>query len=61
MEPPSKILEQIAFNTKPAIEERILKVLDKSTHEEHLSQLLQTQKKSILNSYYFLNWLSWNI
>ena len=42
MELPSKLLEQIAFNTRPKIEERMLAVMDKSTHEEHLSQPLQT-------------------
>ena len=35
MELPSKILEQIAFNTRPKIEEHILFVMDKSNHEEH--------------------------
>ena len=38
-------LEQIAFNTRPKIEEHMLKVMDKSTHEEHLSQPLQTNIK----------------
>ena len=42
MELPSKSLEQIAFNTRPKIEEHMLIVKDKSTHEEHLSQPLQT-------------------
>ena len=41
MELPSKSLEQIAFNTRSKIEEHILIVMDKSTHEEHLSQPLQ--------------------
>ena len=45
MELPSKILEQIAFNTRPKIEEHILIVMDKSTHEEHLFQPLQTNNK----------------
>ena len=45
MELPSKILEQIAWNTRSRIEEHILIVMDKSTHEEHLSQPLQTNKK----------------
>ena len=44
MELPSKILEQIAFNTRPKIEEHMLKVMDNSTHEEHLSEQLQTKK-----------------
>ena len=45
MEPPSKLLEQIAFNTRPKLEEHILIVMDKCTHEEHLSQPLQTSNK----------------
>ena len=45
MELPSNILEQIAFNTELKIEEHILIVMDKSTHEKHLSQLLQTNNK----------------
>ena len=45
MELPSKLLEQIAFNTRPKIKEHMLIVMDKSTHEEHLSQLLQTNNK----------------
>ena len=45
MELPSKLLEQIAFNTRPKIGEHILIVMDKSTHEEHLSQPLQTNNK----------------
>ena len=36
MELPNKLLEQIAFNTKPKIEEHMLIVMDESTHEEHL-------------------------
>ena len=42
---PSKLLEQIAFNTRPKIEEHISIVMDKSTHKEHLSQPLQTNNK----------------
>ena len=45
MELPSKLLEQIAFNTRPKIEEHMLIVMDKSTHEEHLFQPLQTNNK----------------
>ena len=41
MELPSKLLEQIAFNTRPEIEEHMLIVMDRSTHEEHLFQPLQ--------------------
>ena len=42
MELPSKLLERIAFNTRPKIEEHILIVMNESTHEEHLSQALLT-------------------
>ena len=42
MELPNKILEQIAFHTRPGIEEQILIVMDKSTHKKHLFQPLQT-------------------
>ena len=45
MELPSKLLEQIAFNTRPKIEDHMLVVMDKSTHEEHLFQPLQTNNK----------------
>ena len=43
MEPPGKILEQTAIYTRPTSEEHMLDVMDNSTHEEHLSQLLQTK------------------
>ena len=36
MELPSKLLEQIAFNTSNRNEEHMLIVMDKSTHEQHL-------------------------
>ena len=42
MELPSKILEQIAFNTRLKIEEHMLAVIDTSTYEEHLAQPLHT-------------------
>ena len=45
MELPSNLLEQIAFNTRPKIEEHMLFIMDKSTHEEYLSQPLQTNNK----------------
>ena len=45
MELPIKILEHIAKDTGPKIEEHMLNVMDKSTHEEHLSQSLHTNKK----------------
>ena len=45
MELRSKLLEQIAFNTRPKIEEHMLIVMDKRTHEGHLSQPLQVKRK----------------
>ena len=54
MELPSKLLEQIAFNTGPKIQEHMLIVMDKSTHEEHLSQPLQTNIKYIKIAVTFL-------
>ena len=42
---PSKLLEQIAYITRPKIEEPMLIVMDKSTHEEHLSHPLQTNNR----------------
>ena len=54
MELPSKLLEQIAFNTRPKIQEHMLIVMDKSTHEEHLSQPLQTNNKQFKIAVTFL-------
>ena len=45
MELSTKILERIAFNTRPKIEEHILIVMDMSTHEEHLSVPLQINNR----------------
>ena len=55
MELPSKLLEQKAFKTRPKIEEHILTVMDKSTHEEHLSQPLQTNNKQFKIAVTFLS------
>ena len=54
MELPSKLLEQIAFSTRAKIEEHMLKVMDKSTHEEHLSQPLQTNNEQFKMAVTFL-------
>ena len=51
---PIKLLEQIAWNTRSRIEEHILIVMDKSTHEEHLSQPLQTNNKQFKTAVTFL-------
>ena len=45
MEFPRKLLEQIAFNARPKIEEHMLIVTDECTHEEYLSQPHQTNNK----------------
>ena len=55
MELPSNLLEQIAFNTRPKIEEHMLFVMNKSTHEEHLSQPLQTNYKQFRIAVTFLS------
>ena len=55
MELPSKLLEQIAFITRPKTEEHMLIVMDKSTHEEHLFQPLQTNNKQFKIAITFLS------
>ena len=55
MELPSKLLEQIAFNTRPKIEEHMLIIMEKSTHEEHLFQPLQTNDKQFKIAVTFLS------
>ena len=54
MELPSKFLEQIAFNTRPKIEEHMLIDMDKSTNEELLSQPLQTNSRQFKIAVTFL-------
>ena len=54
MELPSKLLEQIAYNTRKRIEEHILNVMKKSTHEEHLAKPLQTNNKQFKTAVTFL-------
>ena len=55
MEIPSKLLEQIAFNTRPKIEEHMLIIMKKSSHEEHLFQSLQTNNKQFKIAVTFLS------
>ena len=55
MELPSKILEQIAFNTLPKIQENILIVMDENIHKEHLFQPLQTNNKQFTIAVTFLS------
>ena len=38
MEIPDKLLDQLAFNTRPKSEENMLIVMDKSTQEENICQ-----------------------
>ena len=45
MELPSKILNQIDFNSGSRVQEHMLILMDKSTQEEHLSLPLQTNNK----------------
>ena len=45
MELPSKTLEQVAFNTRPKIDEQLLIVMDIPIHEENISQPLQTNNE----------------
>ena len=54
MELPSQLLEKIAYNTRPKTEEHMLIVLVKSTHEEHLSQPLETNIKQFKIAVTFL-------
>ena len=54
MELPSKLLEQIAFNTRPKIEEHMLIVNYKSTHQEHRFQPLQTNNEQFKIAVTFL-------
>ena len=54
MEIPSSLSEQMAFDTRPKIEEHIVIVTDKTTHEEHLSQPLQTKNKQFKTAVTFL-------
>ena len=55
MELPSKLLEQIAFITRPKTEEHMLIFMDKSIHEEPLSQPLQTNSKQFKKAVNFLS------
>ena len=54
MELSTRLLEQIAINTRPKIQEHMLIVKDKSIHEVHLSQPLQTNIKQFKIAVTFL-------
>ena len=47
MELPSEFLEQMVFNRELKIEEHVLVVMDKLTHEEILSQSIQSNNQII--------------
>ena len=53
MELPSKLFEQIAFNTGSKVEEHMLIVMDKGTHEKHLFQPLQTDNIQLIKAIIF--------
>ena len=48
MELPTKLLEQIAFNTRPKIEEHMWIIMDESSHEEYFYQPLQTNNNQFI-------------
>ena len=51
---PTKLLQQIAYITRPKTEEHMLIIMYKSTHEEHLSEPLQTNNKQFKIAITFL-------
>ena len=51
---PGKFLEQNAYNTRRKIDEHMLIVMDKSIHEEHLSEPLKTKNKQFKIAVNFL-------
>ena len=44
---PNKRLEQIAFNTRCKIPKHMVRAKDNFTHEQHLSETLQTSNKQL--------------
>ena len=54
MESCSKLLEQMTFIARPKIEEHMLIVMDKSTHEDHLSQPIKINNKQFKIAVTFL-------
>ena len=54
MDFPSKFLEQIAYNTRSKTQGHMLIVTGNSTHEEHLTQPLQTNNKQFKIAVTFL-------
>ena len=49
-----KTVEQMAFNIRPKSKELMLVIMNKSTHEELLSQQLQTNNRQFKTSVFFL-------
>ena len=54
MELHSKLSRQMAIDKRPEIQEHMLIVMNNSTHEEHLSQPLQTINKQFKSAVTFL-------
>ena len=52
---PSKLLEQIAINTRPKKQEHIMIIMNTSIHEEHLFQSIQTHNKQFKIAVTFLS------
>ena len=54
MELPSERLEQTVFKMRPKNEEHMLTFMNKATHEEHLSQPLQTNNEQYKTAVTFI-------
>ena len=54
MELPNNMLKQIAIKIRPKIEEHMMIVMDKSTHEEQLSQPSKTHNRRFWTALTFL-------
>ena len=50
----SKLLEELAFNRRPKIEDHMLIAMDKFIHEQHYYQPLQTTNKQLKIAFTFL-------
>ena len=50
----TKLWQKICFDTRPEIEEHMLIVMDRATHEENLCQPLQTNNKQFKLAITFL-------
>ena len=54
MELSSKLLEEIAFNTRPKVEDHKFMIIEESIHEDHSSQPIQTNFKEFKLAVTFL-------